>query len=133
MSYQRILLEQANGIATLTLNRPEKHNALDMLFFQEFGQCLDELNEDQDTRVIIVTGAGRSFCSGIDVTALAQAAEDPASMGKGRANLNQPFGPLQVLPTCLRSCQKPTIAAINGFTSGMGIWILRSPYLWDNM
>jgi len=124
MLYQRILVEKSNTIATLTLNRPEKHNALDMLFFQEFDQCMNELNEDKDTRAVIITGAGRSFCSGIDVTALAQAAADPDSMGKGRLDLSQPFGPLQVMPTRLRSCHKPTIAAINGLAAGVGMALI---------
>ena len=121
MSYQRILLEKANNVTTLTLNRPEKHNALDVLLLQEFGQCMDELDGDEDTRAIIITGAGRSFCSGIDIASLAQAAEEPASMGKGRMNFSQPFGLLQVIPSGLRACHKPTIAAINGFTSGVGM------------
>lgn len=121
MSYQRILLEKANSVTILTLNRPEKHNALDVLFFQEFGRCLDELNGDEGTRAIIITGAGRSFCSGIDIVSLAQAAAEPTSMGKGWMSFSEPFGPLQVLPSGLRGCHKPTIAAINGFSSGVGM------------
>jgi len=121
MPYQRILVEKANYIATLTLNRPEKHNALDMLFFREFGQCRDEIKSDDDIRVIIITGAGRSFCSGVDFADLAQAMADPARVAEGLADLSQPFGPLQTLPRSLRTCYKPVIAAINGFTSGMGL------------
>jgi 2-(1,2-epoxy-1,2-dihydrophenyl)acetyl-CoA isomerase len=121
MPYQRILVEKANYIATLTLNRAEKHNALDMLFFREFGQCMDELEGDGDTRVVIITGAGRSFCSGVDFADLAQAIGDPSLMAEGLADLNQPFGPLQAVPRSLRTNHKPVIAAINGFTSGMGL------------
>jgi 2-(1,2-epoxy-1,2-dihydrophenyl)acetyl-CoA isomerase len=121
MPYQRILLEKANYIATLTLNRPEKHNALDMVFFREFGQCMDELKGDEDTRVIIITGAGRSFCSGVDFGDLAQAIGDPSLMAEGLGDLSQPFGPLQAVPRSLHTSHKPVIAAINGFTSGMGL------------
>ena len=121
MPYQRILLEKANYVATLTLNRPEKHNALDMLFFREFGQCMDEVKRDENTRVVIITGAGRSFCSGIDFVDLAQAIGEPSLVAEGLADLSQPFGPLQAVPRSLRTCHKPVIAAINGFTSGMGL------------
>lgn len=124
MSYQRILVEKTDGIATLTLNRPEKHNALDMQFFREFGVCMDEMSGDESTRAVIITGAGPSFCSGIDFADLAQAVGNPASMAKGHVTLAKPFGPLQELPRALRSCPKPTIAAINGFTSGMGLSLM---------
>jgi len=121
VSYQRILLDKTGDVATLTPNRPEKHNALDMLLFQEFGRCMEALDEDEDTRAIVITGAGRSFCSGIDLMSLADLATYPASLGSARAGLDQPYGPLQVMPDRLRACRKPTVAAINGFASGMGL------------
>lgn len=124
MSYQRILLEKANHTTTLTLNRPEKYNAWDVLFLQEFRQCMDELSSDDETRAIIITGAGRSFCPGLDVAAVAEASADPIASGMGLATLSQPFGLAQVVPTSLRACRKPTIAAINGATAGLGIALI---------
>ncbi len=51
MANERISVDKANHVATLTLNRPEKHNAFDGVALQEFGQCMDELSKDEDTRV----------------------------------------------------------------------------------
>jgi len=121
MSYERILLEKDNYVTTLILNRPEKYNAMDATFLHEFKQCLEELSKDDETRAIIITGAGRSFCPGLDVEAVAQASADPVASGMGRATLSQPFGMAQVVPDTLRACGKPTIAAINGATAGLGL------------
>ena len=123
MANERISVDIANHVATLTLNRPEKHNAFDGVALQEFGQCMDDLSADQDTRAIIITGAGKSFCAGSDT---AYISEIQADMGKAaeRFNFNKPFGPYQVLPSSLHNCPKPTIAAINGFTSGIAVALI---------
>jgi 2-(1,2-epoxy-1,2-dihydrophenyl)acetyl-CoA isomerase len=123
MANERISVHKANHVATLTLNRPEKHNAFDGLALQEFGQAMDELSKDDDTRAIIITGAGKSFCAGSDTTYISQIQAD---MGKTaeRFNFDTPFGPYQVLPSSLRNCPKPTIAAINGFTSGIAVALI---------
>lgn len=124
MSDVRILVEKANGIARMTLNRPEKHNAMDMQFFREFEPCVDDLNRDAGVRAIILTGAGRSFCSGIDLMGLADVAREPASVTVGGPSLSEPFGPLQGVLRSLRACRKPVVAAVNGFASGMGMSLL---------
>ena len=123
MAGERISVDQANHVATLTLNRPEKHNAFDGLALEEFGDCMAELSSDEDTRAIIITGAGKSFCAGSDT---AYISEIQADMGKaaGRFNFDKPFGPYQVLPSSLSKCPKPTIAAINGFTSGIAMALI---------
>ena len=92
MTNERISVDTANHISTLKLNRPQKHNAFDGLALEEFGQCMDELSKDEDTRAIIITGAGKSFCSGSDT---AYISEIQADMGKAaeRFNFNKPFGP----------------------------------------
>jgi enoyl-CoA hydratase/carnithine racemase len=119
--YESILLDKANYVATITLNRPEKHNAMDAVSLREFSRCMNELANDDDTRAIIITGAGRFFCPGMDLGAVAQAVDDPMSIDMGRSTLLQPFGLAQVVPTCLRTCYKPTIAAVNGAAAGMGL------------
>src|SRR6195952_4266872 len=123
MAGERISVDKANHVATLTLNRPQKHNAFDGLALEEFGECMDELSGDDDTRVIIITGAGKSFCAGSDT---AYISEIQADMGKaaGRFNFDKPLGPYQVLPSSLSKCPKPTIAAINGFTSGIAVALI---------
>jgi enoyl-CoA hydratase/carnithine racemase len=120
---ERIAVETANHISTLTLNRPKKHNAFDGLALAEFGEAMAELSEDDDTRVIIITGAGRSFCAGSDT---AYISEIQAGMGAAseRFNFHQPFGQYYVLPASLHNCPKPTIAAVNGFTSGIAVSLI---------
>jgi len=123
MSNERISVEKAGHVATLTLNRPEKHNAFDGMALHEFGQSMDELSQDDDTRAIIITGAGKSFCAGSDTAYVSQLQAD---MGKTteRFDFDKPFGPYQVLPASLHNCPKPTIAAINGFTSGIAVALI---------
>ncbi len=121
MTYERILIEKAEHVATLTLNRPEKFNAMDLLFLREFRECLDGLGKDPEVRAIIITGAGRSFCPGLDVEAVGQAAADPVGSGMGRGTLDKPFALSQNVPDALRACRKPVIAAVNGATAGMGL------------
>ncbi len=67
MSQDRIALNVENGIAHVTLNRPEKHNALDMAMFTAIDDCIKKLRKMRQVRVVIVSGAGESFCSGLDV------------------------------------------------------------------
>jgi enoyl-CoA hydratase/carnithine racemase len=122
MSYQRILIEKAEYVTKLILNRPEKHNAVDGLFLQEFDQCMDELRKDEDTRVIIITGAGKSFCAGSDTAFIMQLQAD-TNKAAGRFNFRQPFGLYHPIPA-LHAFQKPTIAAINGFTSGVAMGLI---------
>jgi len=124
VSDARIVVEKANGVAKLTINRPEKHNAMDVQFFREFGPRIDELSHDAEIKAIIVTGAGRSFCSGIDLAGLAEFARESASVTVLGSSLSEPFGPLQSVPNSLRACHKPVIAAVNGFASGMGMSLL---------
>lgn len=121
MAFQRVLVQQAGHIATLTLSRPEKYNAMDLLFLREFKECLETLGRDSDVRAIIITGAGRSFCPGLDVESVGQAAADPIGSGMGRGTLEKPFALSQNVPDSLRGCHQPLIAAINGATAGMGL------------
>jgi enoyl-CoA hydratase/carnithine racemase len=63
-----VLYEVEGGIATITLNRPERMNAMAFDVMIPFRQALEEIHYDNDTRVVIVTGAGHGFCSGADLT-----------------------------------------------------------------
>ncbi len=66
-SYELLSVERTGHVATITLNRPEKLNALNPPLVAEFHAALDEIASEEDIRVVIVTGAGRGFCSGADV------------------------------------------------------------------
>ena len=67
MDFESILLRKENWIATLTLNRPERLNAVTPKMAQEILSALEEVDNDDDSRVLVVTGAGKGFCAGADV------------------------------------------------------------------
>lgn len=114
MSYELVTIERNNHIATVSLNRPEKLNALSLDLMEELVQVADEFQEDTDTRVVIFTGAGKHFSAGADLN-------DPR-----RASLmNQPFVARrrtthigQRLIRRLQEIEQITIAAINGGALG---------------
>ncbi len=66
MSFETITLNKDEHIATITLNRPDKMNALNTLMLQEMAVAIDEIVQDDDVRVMVLTGAGKVFCSGAD-------------------------------------------------------------------
>ena len=66
-SYQTLVVDNKDGVTTVTLNRPEKRNAMSPQLHREMYDCLNDLRYDKDTRVIIITGAGDSFCAGQDL------------------------------------------------------------------
>lgn len=67
MGYATLLVERAGPVATLTLNRPDARNALDMTMRRELLSALDEVEADPDARVVVLTGQGEHFCAGGDV------------------------------------------------------------------
>jgi enoyl-CoA hydratase len=67
MEYKQITLEKSNGIGKLTLNRPEKLNAVTMVMMQEFSDAINNVENDPEIKVLIIKGAGRSFCAGHDL------------------------------------------------------------------
>lgn len=116
MEYTTILVEreEAQKIASVTINRPDKLNALNMKVMQELGAAFDELGADDNVRVIIVTGAGeKAFVAGADISEL-NAHGDPA-----HATAHAKFG--HALAFKVERVAKPVIMAINGFALGGGL------------
>ena len=113
MGYTTILVDRADGMASVTLNRPEARNALDLVMRRELLTALDELETDAATRVIILTGAGGHFSAGGDVKTMA-AKRHTAAEGRARVeSLNRFVIRLFEFP-------KPTIAMVDGFAVGAG-------------
>jgi enoyl-CoA hydratase/carnithine racemase len=100
-----------DGVATVTLNRPERRNAWSLPMERRFFAVLDRAGADPGVRVIVITGAGRAFCPGMDVERLKQNARPGGSL-----NLHE-----RVPMYSKRSMTKPMIAAINGACAGIGL------------
>ncbi len=110
--YQYLILEKKDGVATLTLNRPDKMNALNEAVVIELQHAFDSLREDDSVRGIVFTGAGeKSFIAGADISELAEL--DPVT-ARDRARAGQH------LTRTMESLGKPLVAAINGFALGGG-------------
>ena len=112
MGYRALLVDRADGIATITMNRPEARNALDLTMREEMLGALDELERDPAVRVVLLTGAGGHFSAGGDVKSMQK--KHTAAEGRARVELLNRF----VLR--LFSFSKPTIAMVDGFAVGAG-------------
>jgi len=121
-SYEHILLEKDadNYIARLTLNRPEKRNALNDQTMDELGNALEDVESDDSVRVLIITGAGRSFCAGGDLEALPGGSEPGAWASQNVDDIRRSFQRVQRFMLCLQRMEKPVIAMINGSAVGAG-------------
>jgi enoyl-CoA hydratase/carnithine racemase len=110
-----LLCEKDGAIATLTLNRPDRLNAISGPMLQALSERLVELDRDREVRVIIVTGAGRGFCAGLDL-------KDAASgQGIGGGGGGGNFELRSAPPIVLHSIDKPVICALNGGAAGYGM------------
>lgn len=111
MEYNTLLYEKSEGIATITLNRPEVLNALNQRLWLELQSALEDAQQDQTITVVILTGQGRAFSSGADLKESKTRTPD-----QYRAYLES----LQAVSLRIIRYEKPTIAAINGFALGSG-------------
>jgi len=101
-----------DGIATLTIDRPEKRNAMTYAMLGRFIECVGEAGKDEKVRVLIVTGNGGAFCAGTDLADLSTVPGETRGV-RGRAEEGSRWWPLL-------QCPKPVIGAIDGYAVGMG-------------
>ena len=120
MSYENIIISKEEGTITITLNRPDKLNALDANILQELVMAIDEAREEDETKVMIITGAGRGFCSGADLMS-ADRGTDTKLPGISRPYRLEPFMLFGAVMKRLRSFHKPILTAVNGIASGGGL------------
>lgn len=117
MTYETILYETTGEIATVTLNRPPKLNAYTAAMGREIVDAIRQADDDRDVRVIILTGAGRAFCAGADISGFANNIKARAEGGSGNSERR---GGMLEFPPLMRTLSKPSIAAINGIALGIG-------------
>lgn len=127
MTYQHVLYDVQDNILTITLNRPEKLNSFVPGMVEELIDCFDRADADDNVRAIIVTGAGRGFCAGADVTHGFDRAKSGRKVAPLRDNGEVEWSDEAVrdgggkLTLRIYQCLKPTIAAINGPAVGVGV------------
>ena len=110
MIYQTILLKRQKGVGIITLNRPERLNALSLALTVELDQAITEFEQDEEVKAIIITGAGdKAFSAGADIHEMSQQSEIQLKE-RGSRRVDQNWR--------LAMCKKPTIGAINGLAYG---------------
>jgi enoyl-CoA hydratase/carnithine racemase len=122
MAYETILYERQDGVATITLNRPERHNAFNVAMARELEAAWAEVKRDPAVVCAIVTGAGqRAFCTGMDVAEVASGAA-PEEARRMEREKGRPF--YRFLTAIQNRCWKPVITAVNGMVVGGGFHFL---------
>jgi 2-ketocyclohexanecarboxyl-CoA hydrolase len=111
MEYRDILYTKADGIATITINRPKAYNAFTANTCEEMIHAFKDADYDRSIGVVVLTGAGeKAFCTGGD-----QGTQDGGYGGRGVIGL-----PIEEVQSAIRDCSKPVIARVNGFAIGGG-------------
>ena len=98
-----VLFEVDSGIALITLNRPERRNSINQSLLVHFYDAVDQVASNEEIKVAILTGSGKSFCSGMDLAVI------------GTDNLFDPRGDGKDFPDVIGACKKPIIGAVNGY------------------
>jgi 2-(1,2-epoxy-1,2-dihydrophenyl)acetyl-CoA isomerase len=119
VGYQTILFDRRDNIVTVTLNRPDKLNAITVELLEELRAAADAIAKDKTIRAAIITGAGRGFCAGADLNAH----EQPSKVGETRGTRTRERLEKYFNPTALAWYELPTpvIAAVNGVAAGAGV------------
>ncbi|NIR13986.1 MAG: crotonase/enoyl-CoA hydratase family protein [Desulfobacterales bacterium] len=120
MDLNEIRYEVENGIATVTMNRPDKMNAAGTSMREELIWVFGEADRDDDVRAVVVTGAGKAFCAGADLSEGGSRFDYSSEEGKEVPMSEHRDGGGQIALAIFR-CRKPVIAAINGHAVGVGI------------
>ena len=111
--YESLLWKVEDHVATITLNRPEKKNAMSFVMFNELRDVFLRAASDDEVRCVVVTGAGGAFCSGADLT-------DPENLSSSTFDFKERMRLVHSIVTAFINCPKPTIAKVTGVAAGAG-------------
>src|SRR6188768_156317 len=115
MTYEQIVQSSADGVARITLNRPDRLNSFTRQMHAELREALAAVQADTGARVLVLTGAGRGFCAGQDL------ADRAVAPGSAAVDIGDTIGRNYIpLVNTLRTLEVPTIAAVNGVAAGAG-------------
>src|ERR1700693_1239456 len=120
MKYETIILDRKDGIGYLTLNRPDRANTISLQLMHDVVSAMEQVEADQEYRVVIVTGAGKHFCGGADLRDFAERARERATAGAERRGSGDFVTPQRDIFSALEESRVPVIAAINGAAMGGG-------------
>ncbi len=112
--FETLTVVRTGGVLVITLDRPDSLNAIDETMTTELQRVFKEADRDEEVRCVVLTGAGRGFCSGQDLGDLSYSEDGPPSFGK---ELRRRYNPLI---RRIRTIEKPVIAAVNGVAAGAG-------------
>jgi enoyl-CoA hydratase/carnithine racemase len=123
MEYRDLIYEVSDSIATVTLNRPERLNAISGGMLSSFSRALREADHDRNVRVIVLTGAGKGFCSGLDLKdqGAGNGSGDGNSINGNAVAAASKFDLADSPPMVLHQTDKPVICALNGAAAGYGM------------
>jgi enoyl-CoA hydratase/carnithine racemase len=121
MDWETILLKKENLIATITLNRPDRLNAVTPKMASELLAALDDVDKDDEARVLVLTGSGKGFCAGADVGGMTGGSQEGMGTARNAEEMRR-YHSRVVGRICLgfQKLQKPTIAMVNGVAVGGG-------------
>lgn len=120
MPYETMLYEVDQGVARITLNRPEVLNAISSQMIEELQAVLNTVHDDDAVRAVVLTGAGRGFCSGADLKARQRVQPSETSPDANDLGVQRLRRTLNPLILAIRTIEKPFLAAVNGVAAGAG-------------
>ncbi len=115
MKYNTIDISKQNNFTTVSLNRPDVHNAMNEQLMKELTECFKKLDKEKDTRIIVLTGKGKSFCAGADLNWMKSMVNYSKTENIKDSNI------LLELYETIYNCSKPVIGRVNGHAFGGGI------------
>ena len=115
MSYENIVIERENHVSTIILNRPEQFNTFNTTLARELNKALLELEEDKRVRVVVIKGAGKAFCTGIDISEFA---------GKSLREYREWVGLMERMIHVIACMKKPVIASAHGYAVANGAGLI---------